>query len=359
MRPSPVLATALAAALVTMFALVALAPGVVGHGAPNPLEIETYVLLDEAEDAFLFVPGYDLFDLYAREAHWGGHELDGDFTDGLIFRFTLYGGFSHVDTADTQTIELGFTGPAGPASFTLTTTDDETWEGTMEIVEIESEYDTRYDWFHKIQAIVPYSAFNATVGDNITDIWMKSYVDDELVDVAPGPYYVPGSGGMGEVSHAKSERFVDELPLTGPLGYTNTTVSGENGTAVFTIQNPMQGQGQHLHLEIPPGQGWDIGEPLMENPNLPAGNNTTIRLPAAPQPGIGTPLLVYIATDVGGREPVYLGITEDGTFNGAADPDTVTMSIIPDEIEESPAPALLAVALAGLVGLAGLRRGRD
>lgn len=340
---------------VVFLALVASAmvPTVAGHAAPQPLANEVHVLEDDAQDEFYWYDGYDLHHLHVREAYWKSMNHT-----GLVFRFTLYGGFAPGEVSNALHIDLSAVGPDGNKTVRFTTPDDTNWSSPQgmvlfsEITEDEAPYT---GVTARLQVLVPYEVFGAEPGDTLEEISMRSYADDDLRDAAPGGIFVPGSGGAAEVP-VESTRHVDALELTGPSGYIDVETATDGTEATFAIENKL-GNGQHVSIETTPTPGWNVSHGGFSQASLDANDSVSFLVNATTTPAATAPLPVHIYTDLGGHRTYYLGVNGTTLQHGL---EAASVDVAPEQpSNESPGPAvggLLAVLGAALV--AARRRGR-
>lgn len=321
-----------------VLALLMATPTALSHAAEEPLNVEVEVLEDEGEDAFYWYDGYDLYNLFVREAYW--EPLD---QEGIIFRFTLYGGFSEAPEVDALHIDIS-AGSDNATTLRLTTTDDQTWEGDLTVVaaNITEDEPPFTGVTSKLQAFVPYDALGLSPGDTLANVSMASYAGEDLRDIAPGGFFLPGSGGQGEVP-GESQRLVDELPLEGTGGYTEVTPTATGSSVQLLVKSNLEATGQHI--EVVPGQapGWNL---TVEGPtaaSVDAGGETTFDLNVTASSSATEPLPVAIITDLGGREWVYLGINGTELQTGL---EPASVDVAPEQPpQESPGPGVLGLLL--------------
>lgn len=335
--------------LAATLAVLMAAPAALAHAAVTPLPVETELLADEGEDAFYWIDGYDLFDLLVREAYHAPADAE-----GVIFRFTLYGGFGPTPTTDALHIEIG-SADAGPLR--ITTTDDQTWTGDMEIVflDIVADEPPFTGYTAKVQAFVPYETLGLQKGGTLDGVWMASYAGDELVDLAPGGIFVPGTMGAGEVP-TESRRLVESHPLGGPTGYAKVLARATGETLTLTVENPFGDLGQHLSVHPQETPGWTITTDLPSQASVEGDESATFTYAVTVGPEATDPLPIAVLTDLGGREWHYLGY-ENGTLTLHGDAAAAT--VVPPEVEnESPGLGLGVLGVLAVVGIVVGRCGR-
>lgn len=332
-------------------ALLLVAPTTMAHMATEPLDIEVHVLQDEGEDAFYWYDGYDLYELYAREAHWGP-----DGQDGLIFRFTLYGGFTPQPVAEALHIDIGLTTPAGEQVLRMTTTDDEVWTGDLQIAAINvTEDDPPWTGVtSQIQAFVSYEDLNVTPGQAISSVWMASYADEDLRDIAPGPFFVPGSQGMAEIPAGESQRLAEEIELSGPTGYFDWSADLTPGQVTVSFENPLSETGQHVGIEPVATEGWQVDAQGPTALSLDPGDTGTVSLNVTATPNATEPLALHLESDLGGFEVVYLGVNGTVLETGL---EPASVEVEPDQgPNQSPSVGLIGVLAALGAALVARRR---
>lgn len=328
------------------------APTVAGHAAPEPLANEVHVLEDDARDEFYWYDGYDLHHLHVREAYW--ESLN---TTGLVFRFTLYGGFAPAGLADALHIDISATGPDGEGTARFSTPDDTNWTSEHGAVLVSDVTQDDPPWTGvtaRLQVLVPYSVFGAEVGDEISDVTMRSYAGEDLRDIAPGGIFVPMTSGTGEVPQPESQRLVDALELAGPSGYVDVELSTDGTNATLDVTNALD-NGQHVSVEPAPTPGWNTSFAGPSQGSLEANDSTVFELDATPAPDATRPLPVHVVTDLGGHHVFYLGVNGTQIESGLT---PASVDVAPEQpANESPglAPILL---LAGLATLAVATRHR-
>lgn len=340
-------------ALVFVLLASALSPLASAHAAPDPLANAVHVLADEPEDAFYWYDGYDLYNLFVREAYV--QALD---ETGLVFRFTLYGGFAPAGTSDQLAIDVQATSPGGEQTLTINTSDDEAWEGSMDVL-VANVTEDEPPWTGvtaRLQAFASYEQLGVQPGASLEDVRMVSRADQDPRDVAPGGVFLPHSQGQAEVPAGESQRLADSLALEGPHGYVDVQARAADEGLAVEVENTLD-NGQHVTLELDPPTGWNATVNGSAQASLPANETATFPVEVDVGPEAREPLAVDVVTDLGGHERLYTGV--NGTeLTTASEESDVEVEPQADEPNESPSPAaLLVVALLGL--LARLRPGRQ
>jgi len=337
---------------IVVLAVLAVSAGALAHSAPEPLENEVHVLEDDGRDELYYYDGYDLHHLHVREA------VD-PVTDehGLIFRFTLYGGFAPTEDSDALHIDLEAEGADGAETVRWTTEDDRNWTasaGRVVVADVTPVDDPKYPGVTAaMQTFVPYETFGVGPGDTIGSISMYSLADDDLRDASPGGIYVPNSGGQAEVPSPDSTRHTDEIELAGPHGYIDVEAQANGSTVQVAVDNQLA-NGQHVTVEPVDTAGWEAGE--ASQASLDANGTETFALEAEASPNATEPLPVRVATDLGGEELVHLGVDGEELVP-ASTQDEAPVEPAAAEPEETPAPSALLVGVA-LLGAAGVARRR-
>lgn len=357
-------AVVVVALLMGTLALAALPAPARAHTPAEPLPIEVKVLQDEGEDAFYWYDGYDLWYLLVREAY-----LPDQGREGLVFRFQLYGGFAPGSTADRMSIDVGLT--AGPEersrSWRVSTPDDAAWGGNMTILDANVTED-ELPWTGvtaTLLTFVSYAEIGAGPGQQVKDLWMRSWADDDLRDVAPGGLPVPFTNGTVVVPDVppvhESTRPVETLDLAGPVGYVSTAVDADGWDLDITIQNAFEEQGQHVVVAPVPTRGWEVEHEGRLVANLDGGQAARFALTARPTADAAAPLPIEVVTDVGGRERFFVGVQGGTDLVLGKDPAALAMEPpVPAPAETTPGPAgwtVAAAAVAAALLLARRRRG--
>lgn len=336
----------------TLIACSLVTPSVAGHAAPEPLSNEVHVIEDDARDEFYWYDGYDLHHLHVREAHW--ETLD---QTGLVFRFTLYGGFAPGEVSEALHIDISASGPDGEQTARFTTTDDANWtseQGTVLFSDVTEDDPPYTGVTARMQVLVPYATFGADVGDVVDNVTMRSYADDDLRDIAPGGIFLPMSGGAAEVPQESSQRLVDALELAGPSGYVDIELSADRADATVEVANALD-NGQHVALEPVETPGWNVTVGGFDQASLEVDESVAFKLNATADPTTTEPLPVHVVTDLGGFRTVYLGVNGTQLESGL---EPASVDVTPEQpANESPGVAPLAL-VAGLIGLAAAGRRR-
>ncbi len=343
----------LASVAIAGLTLMLLAPASLAHTAAEPLDIEIHTLQDEGEDAFYWYDGYDLYELFVREAHWGPEGQD-----GLMFRFTLYGGFTPQPAAEALHIDIGLTTPAGEQVLRMTTTDDEVWTGDLQIAALNVTEDSPpfTGVTSKIQAFVPYEALNVTPGQTVSEVWMASYADEDLRDISPGPFFLPGSQGQAGVPAGESQRLVDDLQLAGPVGYFDWNTSLAGGQLTVSFENTLNNTGQHVGIEPVPTEGWQVHADGPTALSLDPGDSGDITFNVSATANATTPLALNLESDLGGFETLYLGVNGSSLETGL---EAASVDVAPDQpANESPGAGTVGLLAALGAALAIVRRRR-
>lgn len=275
-------------------------PAVDAHAAPDPLDNEVHLLADGGDDTYSLTGGLDLQDLFAREAWYRPREAE-----GVIFRMIVYGSATPGDIAGTLRLTLDWTALGGEGTLVLSSSDGLTYtaEGA-DLVEASMESDGNTVQ-GSIQIFVPYDALGAAPGQAIEGFTWRSWVGEDLRDVAPGGRPVPGSQGQVEVPEESTE-VTPALVLAGPRGYTRSTARLEDDVVVVDVQNLITTTGQHILVELPDeATGWTLGEPQPAGAAVAAGEHPGFRFTATAD-GEAPPLTIHVTSDLGGREALVI-----------------------------------------------------
>jgi hypothetical protein len=333
--------------------LTGLTPLAQAHAAPDPLDNSVHVLADEGEDSFYWYDGYDLYNLFVREAY--AQALD---EEGLILRYTLYGGFSPASDADQLAVDIQAVTADGDKTFTITTTDDENWEGDMAVLVANvTEDDPPFTGVTaNMQTFVSYDQLGVEPGATVEEIRMVSRADDDVRDIAPGGFMIPNSQGEGEVP-AESERLVDELELAGPHGYLDASARPTQDGLVVDVESTLE-NGQHVTVDLKTPPGWNATLNGSAQASLPAGETVSFPVEAEATPDAGEPLSVHVKSDLGAHEQLYTGVN-GSELTTASTAQAVDVDPAEPEPNESPAPAgLLVLALFAALAMVVGRRER-
>jgi hypothetical protein len=325
-------------ALAIVLGASALAPLASAHAAPDPLDNSVHVLADEAEDAFYWYDGYDLYNLFAREAYV--ETLD---EPGIVLRFTLYGGFAPASTADELAIDVEATSPEGTQNLTITTADDEEWSGDLEVL-VANVTEDEPPWTGvtaRMQVFASYEQLGVAPGASLEDVRMVSRVDDEARDVAPGGVLLPHSQGRAEAPVGESQRLVDSLELEGPHGYVDAEARSTDDGLVIAVENTLA-NGQHVSVDLASTEGWNASVSGPAQASLPANETAEFPVDANVTPDAREPLGIEVVTDLGGHQTLFAGVN-GSQLTAASTPDEVAVEPEEPEPNESPAPATPAL----------------
>lgn len=339
------------AVLALVLAVVPLVPSTSAHAAPNPLANSVHVLADEAEDGFYWYDGYDLYNLYAREAY-----LETVDEAGLVFRYTLYGGHAPAGQADEMRVTIGATTADGPQAFTIATPDDHNWTGDMEVV-VANVTEDDPPWTGvtaRMQTFVSYEQLGVGPGGSVENVWMESRADDDLRDRAPGGIFLPGSQGQAEAP-ANSTRLADSIRLTGPTGYVNTSTTVQNRTLTVTVENALD-NGQHVRARLNATPGWNASITGQSQASLPGGETTRFTVEANATPAAIDPLEIEVVTDVGGHETLYVGVNGTQLATGL---QAHNVEVEPAQPSPNESPGLTGLATWTGLALLAVVRGRN
>lgn len=312
--------------------LLVLAPTAQAHGAPEVLDNEVTLLLDEGSDDQYVYDGFDLQFLYVREAYMGQQ-------DGLIFRVAATQGPMQPGWGPYL---IAFDIQYGETTHTLeyTSEDGTGWQGDHEV--LEENIETIEGGIVEIdfQTFVPLTALGAEPDGTITGFTMQSYAKEDLIDAVPGGYYLPMAGTAIELTHwGVGVVATDDHLLDGPTDYANTTY--EDGE--IQVESQITVSGQHVILQIGDAPGWNVSTSVSAQ-EVAAGGSASF--PLAVEEIGRAPLALTVSTDLGGREVLYL-VDVDGAPVLSATPETAATEA---QDVESPGLSLL-ILLAGLAGL--------
>lgn len=332
------------------------------HSIGEPLPVEQHVLQDEGRDEFYWYDGYDLWTLFVREAY---RMETGE--SGLVFRFTLYGGFSPSNVSDQLHIDLGMDADGTAHEFRLSTPNDFTWEGDLPILR-KNVTRNEAPWTGvttEMEVFVPHDELGVASGDAVSGFRMASYADQDIRDRAPGGFYVPNSQGMaevpsrndqvGETAYLDSRRLVENLTLQGPVGYLDTTTAVDGWNLTLTVSNPFEDQGQHAVIRPRAAEGWQVRTDGRLVAVLEGGASATFAMEARPTGNASAPLPVEIVTDIGGREVLHVGAA-NGTLQVARDAEALPVEPAASGATATPGPAAWMAVAAAAVALVLIRR---
>lgn len=323
------------------------------HASPDPLETEVHVLADDTDDSYALYDGFDIQDLYVREASFP------DLGDGIVLRVYLYGGFGPTPTASEMQVDFTVTGPAGDSTARIVSTDGATWSGDAPILEEEFEPTEEGAGSQGyVQVFMDLDDLGAATGDDLSGFTVATYADDDLRDISPGGRPVPGTDGAVMAPGDTSEVLLETLTLQGPVGYTSSSLAiDEAGAVTVTTQNRISTVGQHIVLAVQSPAGWDITLPSEPGVAVEAGEHPTFRFTASATPG-SDPAQVHVRSDLGGLEILELSADRVPVPDDPATP-TGPDGEGPDATDPSngtPLPVL--PVLAALVAVASLLRRR-
>ena len=315
-----------------LLAAILLAPLTQAHVPSTPIDSEDHLIQDEWTDNGVW-DGFDILDVHVREAHFPG-------MDGVVFRWSLYGGSTGGYLTE-HAVTLSF---SNANTLTWTSSDDgATWEGPGPILAATRELEDIPVVNVQFQGFVSYETLGVGVNESLDDAFAAAYVNDLLVDEAPGPYHLYGVPITDPTAAPDPMRLIDSLVLDGPDRYTKSTVRFEEGMLFVDVDNLITTTGQHVLLladqasltstafgtgNIDPSQGSVYEAEPGQDVNFTATFEDF------------DVLEVRVRSDLGGLETFYVG--SDGTVRDTpfelAGQEPMT--------EESPLPvALLLVAL--------------
>ncbi len=332
-------------ALLALLALGFIVLPVQGHASPTPLDNEIHILTDETSDGFAYYDGFDIQDIFIREAYV--RDLD---QTGVVLRAIIYGGFGAAPVANQMRLEFQLTSPGGEQQFTIATSDGLNWTGDATVLEVGMEpTETGIGTQGSVQVFVPYSQIGVAPEDNLSAFRVVSYADSDPRDVTPGGYYLPGTG---QELPGDGAAMRDSYTISGPTGYTQTAVSREQARYRIDVTNLISVVGQHIAVETVASAGWDVtveGEPAVA---VEPGIHPRFILEANSAPD-ASPLVLAVTSELGGRE--LLTIAPSGEL--LANTTTTAPPPTPTGEPEKDAPSIPAVLLLGaLLGLACVRR---
>lgn len=318
--------------LLALLSLAFIAPTAAAHGAPVVLDVEQHLLADEASDLSYLWDGFDITNVYVREAY---HKESG--TDGLIFRI-LASGVPLIASQHTLQIESDLTGLVE-----LTSPDGLTWTGTHDIIEASVTRDETTQAVNvNLQVLVPMS-LDQTLGP----VTARALADDQLVDEAPGPMYLLG---VPVVPAGEGTRVIESLALDGPDGYTDSTLSYVDGVLTVDVKNKITVTGQHIFVlssQKPTATSYTMHDETSNGfaADVHAGSDPvfTLDIPAT------EPFQVRVQSDLGGEERFWVspdGRVQAEPFAGAA----------AEPLNEESPSVPVALLLVGLAFVAYRRR---
>lgn len=281
------------AVLVLALALAGL-PAAQAHAVVTVLDNEIHLLHDSADDSYALIDGYDVVDVYAREAWFP------DMGEGVVFRFVLYGGFQILlPQAEELSLVFNLTAGSAPRAFVLHTTDGANWTGNMTLLDSRLTEEPLGDAL-VLQVFLSQAQMGAARGTQLTGFRLESRADGAVLDVAPGGRFLAGV----EIPE-ESTRVTPALVLGGPFGYTRTGATLAGDRIQLNVTNLITVQEQHILLDMPPVAGWTVEPPAEAGYAVLANQSVTFALGATAVPG-SADFLLYVISDLGGRERVTL-----------------------------------------------------
>jgi hypothetical protein len=324
----------------------ALLPAASAHDLVEASELETLFLVDELSDVVTSLPGYgfDLGEFYVGEAHVPG------IGDGLYVRTLLYatepGPSGH---AASVVFEFGFDEEA--VTRTLSTQDGQAFTSDFDALVIVpgSTVDVT-------RAFLAFGSAGVQQGQNLTSLRVRSVVDGEDRDVAPGGFMAPGpAGAAGDVPDPSQEsrQVVQEYPLVGPTRYIRgQAVLVEPGKVEIRIQSLLKEGAQHVMPgPMPAGANLTLQGHVG---SLAPGANTTMTLQVGPD--VVGAFSLNITTDLGGRMPVLVHGDARQFEVSANDGEAVAWE--QPQPKESPAASVWLLPLLAGLALAARRHRR-
>ncbi|HWG89859.1 MAG TPA: hypothetical protein VNZ52_03325 [Candidatus Thermoplasmatota archaeon] len=332
-------------------------PSVLAHGTLEAREVETLLLVDEADDSFYTTGGYDLYEVYIGEAHLREAGM-GAAGDGFYFRTILFGNFAERPPGTNEyRVEFNFAGPDGPMMRYLLTKDGKTFETDFDHLMVTVE-DNQVE---VNRAFVALQNASLTRQMALRDFRVTSLVDGEVRDRAPGGIYVPRTGGQVEVP-MPSEVRADSYTLVGPTKYVAAAAArSPAGNYTLTITSLLKEGEQHVSLATANVTDYTFVLPAEAGGVLKAGGTMTIPFTLEPMDRNGDgalePFQLDVLSDIGGRVGFVVSL-QNGTAallpEGAV---AVAQPWSPETPLQAPLPGLVAVTLAA-VGAAFLLRRR-
>lgn len=319
--------------LLAALALLALAPLAAGHGAPVVLDVETHLIADEASDLSYLWDGFDITNVYVREAF-----VKSNGQDGLVFRI-FASGVPMIASEHTLQIESDRTGVID-----LVSSDGQTWTSSHEILESSITTDETTQAVNvNLQVFVPMQ-LNGSLGP----VTARAFADDQMIDEAPGPLYLLG---LPVEAAGSGSRLVESLELDGPDGYTDSKISYADGLLRVEVENKITVTGQHIFVLS------DV-QPTTTSYTLDGAKTDGFAADAAPgadpifELGVDAdePFLVRVQSDLGGEERYW--VAPDGRVQATPFEAGDAGQALAEESPSIP----LALLLVGLVLLAQRRR---
>ncbi len=331
-------------AVLLILGLILLAPMGQAHASPDPLEVEQHLLDDDIDDSYSQYDGFDIQDVYLREASFA------DRGDGVVVRVFLYGGFGPQAIASSLPLEVDITAGGSVHTLTASTSDGTTWTGSSILEQEMEDEDGQAQGY--LQLFASYTDLGVNVGDTIGPFEVRTYADADLRDVAPGGRPVPGTNGEVMVPADDSTK-KDSITLAGPTGYTETTITVMDNKVRVAIQNEIAAVGQHIMMNVDAPTGWTINPTTFSPAVVEPGQHPAyiFDATAAAESGDAT---ITIRTDLGGLEVLTLSagdVPATGSEPTPADPDPQE----PDNVD-TPMPLWTLVVALGAVAAAMRRR---
>ncbi len=282
------------AVLLVLVLALAWLPSVHGHAVVTVLDNEVHLLHDAADDSYALFDGYDLVDVYAREAWFAEHG------EGVVFRFILYGGYQQL-LPSSENLSLNFSLKADGVAkwYSLSIAPGGNWTGNMTILDERTQNGTLGETL-VLQVFLSHPTMGAARGATLSAFRLESRVGDDLLDVVPGGRYFAGA----EIPE-DSEAVTPALVLRGPFGYTKTDAMLVGQKVTLNVTNLVTVQDQHILLDAPPVAGWTLEQPAQSGYSVLANQSVSFDLDALVVPGSEN-LILYVISDLGGRERVSL-----------------------------------------------------
>jgi hypothetical protein len=332
------------------------------HATVNARELEVLVLRDEKSDVQTSLSGYDLGDFFLAEAWMPG------LGDGFYIHTILFGGFPGKPPGKEFKVEFTMTPTEGaPVKRFLSTTDGAKFSTDFDLLQAKVEGDQ----VEVGRAFVSFASSGLHAGSTIKSFLVRSLVDDELRDQAPGGIYLAGTGGRVEIpAQGSSSQVVPSFSLAGPRKYATASFGhgAADGQWRVTIRSLLTKGAQHVHLEVPEWSsdapadaGWKFGIEGESGGEVAANGAKTISFTLVPHPdgsGRVAPRLLNVTTDLGGRLGFQIRPTPEGV---AFVPQGTANDWGPVALAKSGAPAAgfgVPVFCAGLAAVLFLARRR-